>query len=653
MASMNDVEGAQDNGGPWSDVQNRKNRKSKGDGVERTFLVQNISDRVTRNVLWRAFQPYGFVSDVYVARKRDARGRCFGFVRYVGVGNMKETLVAMNTVRMFDMKAIVSLAKYDKDHKRFNYSPDNLGRSEWRPKESYQTVNNGTGGSNSGQHYPLRNKIPSQGPVGSSFVQEGTSYADLLKGNKVDSGHGAKVVDVAGKGSLYPLHCIGRSLLGHTREIMSLSKLRQLIEGEGMTDVGLSFVGGMTFMITFKDKVYASTCMDLHSQFFETVFSKFSLWNGEDIPFTRLANLNLSGVPFIIRDNNLFDRIGELFGVVVRQSSFSWPEEDNSVGSVTVLTSKLSKIDEAVVIKWNNKSVVIWVSESPGQWHVGSNNKESESLLDSDSESEWASDGDSEDMEDLEEGEIKQGDTGSQDDVQIPAVEMVDDVASERPEPVPVENERLHDNQGPLEDQTPSGVNAGGKEQKGERNVNSAAHAGEINDVNVGNFSYANHVEIEGPNSLLPGLNSIGPTIDMAGDGPTPLVNLGKRNRMDRSPPSIGSTQGPPQRSFYYPEDSNQEQLDLNTPVRAGPEIMVDVDVASEIDVNAPLSPVTADDPGSGIPVSGNDRPVNNDVRVEVEETVHVGSLIGVDLNGFESMAEQIIVEEGANNNSR
>ncbi|MFS7937136.1 putative RNA-binding domain superfamily [Helianthus anomalus] len=66
MDSMNVREGDYEYGGPWSNMQYRKNRKSKGDGVEWTFLVQNLSDRVTRIVLWKAFQPFGFISDAYV-----------------------------------------------------------------------------------------------------------------------------------------------------------------------------------------------------------------------------------------------------------------------------------------------------------------------------------------------------------------------------------------------------------------------------------------------------------------------------------------------------------------------------------------------------------------------------------------------------------
>ncbi|MFS7890262.1 hypothetical protein Hanom_Chr00s000017g01616711 [Helianthus anomalus] len=48
---------------------------------------------------------------------------------------MKATLVVMNIVKIFDVKLLVSVAKYDKNHRRFNYTSEGLGRNEWRPKE--------------------------------------------------------------------------------------------------------------------------------------------------------------------------------------------------------------------------------------------------------------------------------------------------------------------------------------------------------------------------------------------------------------------------------------------------------------------------------------------------------------------------------------
>ncbi|KAJ0807471.1 putative RNA recognition motif domain, nucleotide-binding alpha-beta plait domain superfamily [Helianthus annuus] len=410
MASRDEWGGGEDdNGGPWADVQYRKNRKSKGNGVEWTFLVQNISDRVTKSVLWRSFQPFGFISDAYVARKRDTRGRCFGFIRFMGVEDIKGFLATLNSVRMFDMKVVVSLAKYDKDHNRISYAPNLLGRNVWKPKATNQgNINHSEGANNNAQFYAEK-QPPESGPSGPSFVQDGRSFADLLKGNADVHGQGTKVITVEGKGSLYPIHCVGRSVIGCTKEIMSISKVKMIMEENGLSEVGFSYVGGMIFLLTFKDKTVAMARMESHASFFKDNFSEHKLWKGEDIPYSRVAQLNIAGVPFIIRDNSLFDRIGSLFGKVIQPSSFSWQNEDNSVCSVMVLTNRTSRIEEAVIMKWNNKSLIAWVSEVPGisMQNLGYDESMSDSDSDFDTQSSSESDEDLVDVEDMEEGEIR------------------------------------------------------------------------------------------------------------------------------------------------------------------------------------------------------------------------------------------------------
>ncbi|KAM0000590.1 putative RNA recognition motif domain, nucleotide-binding alpha-beta plait domain superfamily [Helianthus debilis subsp. tardiflorus] len=484
---MNDRGGEKDNGGPWHDVKYRKNKRGKGDGIEWTFLVQNIWNKVSRNVLWRAFKPFGFISDVYVARKRDSKGRCFGFVRYVGVVNMQETLASMNTVKMFDMKVSVSLAKYDKDHKKFNYAPEMLGRSVWRPKEWQQQDKNQDDGNNIGSRPPMENHMPKPGPSDNSFTQEGRSFADTLKGKSVGNGNGAKVVTVGGKGSLYPLHCIGRSVLGLAKKVMKICEMKQAIDDAGLNEVGLSYVGGVTYILTFRDKTTAIGCMEMHEDFFNSVFSKFQLWNGEDVPYSRLVNLSINGVPFIIRDSNLFDDIGNMFGDVVQKSAFSWQEEDNSGGSVMVVTSIPSKIDEAVVLKWNNKTIVVWVSESTGLWVP---DIEVSSLLGShDAESEMSSDSDevSVDMEELEEGEIGQnlGEDDQRRDVEL---------EHGRPESSPVVNDRLSEDYRTREVQGSSPINVDGNTKSLHRNLFEETKGGFNDDVQAGNLGIPNNI---------------------------------------------------------------------------------------------------------------------------------------------------------------
>ncbi|KAJ0648258.1 putative RNA recognition motif domain, nucleotide-binding alpha-beta plait domain superfamily [Helianthus annuus] len=583
--------GEPDDGGPWSNVQNRKNSRGRGDGIEWTFLVQNLSNKVTRNVLWRAFRPYGFVSDVYVARKRDSRGRCFGFVRYVGVENVKETLISMNSVIMFNMKVSVSLAKYDKDHKKINYSSDMLGRNVWRPKNGHQNNSNQDAENCNGGIHPLKNQVPNQGPSARSNTQDGRSFADVLKGTDRGVNNGAKVITVGGKGSLYPLHCVGRSVLGIAKEVMSVSKMRQRIEDEGMNEVGLSFIGGVSYLLTFRDKEFAKLCMELHEGFFNSVFSKFVLWNGEDIPYSRLVNLSITGVPFMIRDNTIFDNIGGMFGEVVQKSTFSWQEGDVSGGSVMVVTSHAPKIEEAVVIKWNERTFVSWVSES---LQKRSPEVDVLSLLgsqDSESDMESESDYESIDMEDLEEGEIGQNDDTHdrrQDDasdtgrtVDVPVAQRVD-----QPVDQPVEFDKSVGHHESLGAQATSSEDVGGNLKNlhgksptvniemgnnyvhGEDVLSASDNCNNVGDPrNINSFYQKGGDKCCGPNETGLGVEASKPNSVFGEDGPTPSVNLGKRNLDERSPPSIGSMQGPSQKFFGQPNRSDPVSLDLNTPV--------------------------------------------------------------------------------------
>ncbi|KAJ0445701.1 putative RNA-directed DNA polymerase [Helianthus annuus] len=631
-----------DNGGPWSNVQYRNNRKSKGDGVEWSFLVHNLSDQVTRNILWRSFQPFGYVSDAYVARKRDTKGKCFGFVRYVGVVNMKETLASMNTVKMFGLKVTVSLAKYDKDHNKIKYDPELLGRCEWRPKERNQDYLKNDSAYDYGGQPPTTNFVPGGGPVGQPVNHGGRSYAEALKGSTTGTNLGAKVITIKGKGSLYPLHCIGRAVLGIAKEVMSIAKMKKAIEAEGLNEVGLSYVGGVTYILTFRDKVSAESGMEMHSVFFNSIFSMFQLWNGEDFPYSRLVTLCITGVPFIIRDNSLFDNIGGMFGDVVEKSTFSWQEEDNSVASIKIVTSQPSRIEEAVVIKWNKKTIVCWVTESVGQWMPEIDEASILGSQESDSESGSELDEESEDLNDFEEGEIRENlnDEGDRKNDS-------GDRNNDSPEDASMENVSPMKVQGSVEVHGSSVVNAGGELETLHGNLFGEPHGSGLKEVLEGELD--NSINNDNNGTGGPKLdnmedNNVGPDVSMINDGPTPFVNLGKRNRDDCSPPSIGSTQGPTQKVFYQAGRSNLEPIDLNTPGRANSGSAA-VDIESDSPLADPADHVENLEVGVG---SGSDPPdPQRVIDDEVQETIKVGALIGVNLNDFVHEAEKLVAEEG------
>ncbi|MFS7935643.1 hypothetical protein Hanom_Chr05g00406021 [Helianthus anomalus] len=160
-----------------------------------------------------------------------------------------------------------------------------------------------------------------------------------------------------------------------------------------------------------------------------------------------------------------------------------------------------------------------------------------------DSESENGSDSDEEsvEMEDLEEGEIGQKLDNSD--------RRKDDVMENgRQENDPVEDEQLVGNQQPVSNQESALINVVENTNSLHGDSVGAEHVVAINDVLSLGLREDNNAFSGGPNITYQKDNKVGPITEVVNNGPSMVPNLGKRNRDDRSPPSVGSTQGPTQR---------------------------------------------------------------------------------------------------------
>ncbi|KAI3828149.1 hypothetical protein L1987_02246 [Smallanthus sonchifolius] len=74
------------------------------------------------------------------------------------------------------------------------------------------------------------------------------------------------------------------------------------------------------------------------------------------------------GVPMVLRDDENFRRIGELFGKTVDDGVFTWGNIDISAGYCLVLTEIGNKIEEVINLAWKNRVYPVWVSEMGDNW---------------------------------------------------------------------------------------------------------------------------------------------------------------------------------------------------------------------------------------------------------------------------------------------
>ena len=83
-------------------------------GYKASFYVMNFSDNLPLFRLRQAFEVCGILSDVFVARHRNARGQEFGFVRYVNVKNENKLSQALNNVWIGECRVWAREARYDR-----------------------------------------------------------------------------------------------------------------------------------------------------------------------------------------------------------------------------------------------------------------------------------------------------------------------------------------------------------------------------------------------------------------------------------------------------------------------------------------------------------------------------------------------------------
>jgi len=89
-------------------------KRTSKKGIKASFYVTNFPDRLPLFRLRQAFEVYGILTDVYIARHRNARGQEFGFVRYVNVRNKEKLAKALNNIWMGQCHIWAREARFDR-----------------------------------------------------------------------------------------------------------------------------------------------------------------------------------------------------------------------------------------------------------------------------------------------------------------------------------------------------------------------------------------------------------------------------------------------------------------------------------------------------------------------------------------------------------
>jgi len=112
--------------------------------ADTSFFFTNFPDHFFERDLWKVFQRWGRVLDVFISRKLNARNQRFGFVRFHGVTDVFCLEKELEAIWIGTWKLHVNLPKYRRSEvtrKDWNAKMRPVrGRNIWKPKEQQKKV---------------------------------------------------------------------------------------------------------------------------------------------------------------------------------------------------------------------------------------------------------------------------------------------------------------------------------------------------------------------------------------------------------------------------------------------------------------------------------------------------------------------------------
>ncbi|KAF5754380.1 putative RNA recognition motif domain, nucleotide-binding alpha-beta plait domain superfamily [Helianthus annuus] len=297
------------------------------------LFVSNLPEGCTPWELRKCLEGFGEISGTYVAKKRDKEGSRFGFVSFREVADRKELVKNISGVRMGENKLKVNIARFAVENSGLSDLPEDKRRNS---RAAGQPIG--------GRPFQLRDVRSYRDVVGNS-----SGVGGPLRG------HDARPL----RDEREPIkYVVVPDRLGAFKSMFGVSLVGRTVDLETLVDFDRLLSIAKPLLRTFLESKVV----------WGPWFSKLDPWNGQSLPFERVAWLRLIGIPLHLFEPEVMVQVGELFGKVLHAPKMVEEDLDLSVCSVAVLVGNVGRINDVVSLRWNKKNYRIWVEEESEVW---------------------------------------------------------------------------------------------------------------------------------------------------------------------------------------------------------------------------------------------------------------------------------------------
>ncbi|KAK9053510.1 hypothetical protein SSX86_030144 [Deinandra increscens subsp. villosa] len=339
----------------WTTVQRKKTKHQQLSGKRRyqwpasvvSYYVCNLPEGCSKQRLRKECCQFGRVVDVFISNKKSRSGETYGFVKYDDVKDKLMLERVLGKIKIGNRVLAANLERYDRNHREVkNTSGEQIG-----------------GGVNGNQH-EVWGRL--NWKTGDGIRNSEDSYAEILRRGTTPVKEEMKI-EIGHFLPNYIEEWSSISLIGKAKDAETLDNLIAVLDNEDVPTPQLRFMGGLNAMMTFHDEDEAVVFNECLRNRFD-IFEKIEHWRAFEWKQDRVITLKIYGVPPPLWGDEVFDKIGSKYGKVIRRTGADGFDANLAFKKVRILTSNFESVDEVCSIHWGKSVFRCRVKESDEEW---------------------------------------------------------------------------------------------------------------------------------------------------------------------------------------------------------------------------------------------------------------------------------------------
>ncbi|XP_020220436.1 uncharacterized protein LOC109803325 [Cajanus cajan] len=295
-----------------------------------TFFFSRFPESYNQADLWKVFQRWGKVWDVFIAARRNRHGQRYGFVRFLEVENVKRLEKQLDEIYIGGTKLYANIPRYRRNEDVMVESQHTKKRTEGQYKGAKENKQNQEG------YWRVRG----QGQMNRNQQQEShrQTYAQILKGKQVWKPKSRKwrIKTYEHKqgwnGISFTMPEVNRawlegSWIGYLKDVTMFNKMKEAMLLNEPEEVKLRYLGDDMVLITGLEECKMQQKIKDEEDMFSTWFHSVQKWNTNLRPGNKLVWVKIIGIPLQVWNDECFAKavavLGEHVATAKETSSFS------------------------------------------------------------------------------------------------------------------------------------------------------------------------------------------------------------------------------------------------------------------------------------------------------------------------------------------